>query len=589
MDAGLDAKRSDAGAGCVVGGTPYASGAANPTNACQSCQPGVAVSIWSPVTDGTSCGSGGICHTGACVSGCEIGGVYYPASAANPNDPCQTCQPDAKTSTWSSIADGTSCGNGQVCKGGSCGTQCDIGGTVYSSGTANPSNACESCQPGTSTTVWTPIANGTSCGTGEVCNGSSCVSGCFINSVVYTSGTANPSNACQSCLPTTSTTIWSDNTASCNGDAGTCSEGICLVCQPNALGCNGAQPKQCNASGTAWQDVGAACSGATPTCTDGVCTSTPPSCAAGGAGMTDCGTASESCCTSLEVTGGTYYRTYTNTGTGATGAADSATISSFRLDKYLVTVGRFRQFVAAWNGGAGYVPPAGSGVHTHLNGGLGLENSGDPGTYETGWVASDDSNITPTNANLECGGRPDTWTWTTTAAANETLPINCVSWWEAYAFCIWDDGFLPSEAEWEYAAAGGSEQLEYPWGSTDPTMAVNQYAIYGDSSNDCYYPSGTLVACSGVRNIAPVGTATLGPAFWGQMDMAGDQWEWNRDWYATYVDPCTDCAYLTATSGRVDRGGCFDSELDHLYPAYRSDNPATLRGNWLGFRCARTP
>ena len=39
---------------------------------------------------------------------------------------------------------------------------------------------------------------------------------------------------------------------------------------------------------------------------------TPPSCAPGGAGMTNCGALSESCCTSLEVTGGTYYRTYTN-------------------------------------------------------------------------------------------------------------------------------------------------------------------------------------------------------------------------------------------------------------------------------------
>jgi len=47
-------------------------------------------------------------------------------------------------------------------------------------------------------------------------------------------------------------------------------------------------------------------------------------------------------------------------------------VGDFKLDKYEVTVGRFRQFVAAWNGGAGYTPPAGSGKHTHLNGGNGL-------------------------------------------------------------------------------------------------------------------------------------------------------------------------------------------------------------------------
>jgi sulfatase modifying factor 1 len=90
----------------------------------------------------------------------------------------------------------------------------------------------------------------------------------------------------------------------------------------------------------------------------------PPSCAPpGGPGMTNCGSPSESCCTSLEVTGGTYERTYANAGGGPTGPeADPATVSGFRLDKYLVTVGRFRQFVNAWNGGAGYTPAAGSGI-----------------------------------------------------------------------------------------------------------------------------------------------------------------------------------------------------------------------------------
>jgi formylglycine-generating enzyme required for sulfatase activity len=200
---------------------------------------------------------------------------------------------------------------------------------------------------------------------------------------------------------------------------------------------------------------------------------TPPSCAPGGPGMSDCGAASESCCTSLEVTGGTYYRTYSwDPNVGPAGEADPATVSSFRLDKYLVTVGRFRQFVNAWNGGAGYTPPAGSGKHVHLNGGLGLVNVGDDAglAYEPGWVATDDVNVAPTSTNLNCIGANDypTATWTPSASTQENLPINCVNWYEAYAFCIWDDGFLPSEAEWEYAAAGGNQEREFPWGSTAP-------------------------------------------------------------------------------------------------------------------------
>jgi sulfatase modifying factor 1 len=96
------------------------------------------------------------------------------------------------------------------------------------------------------------------------------------------------------------------------------------------------------------------------------------------------------------------------------------------LDKYDVTVGRFRQFVSAWNGGPGYMPQAGSGKHAHLNGGQGLATSGSPGTYEPGWAATDDGNIAPTNANLAC--KALYVTWTASAGSNETLPINCVNW-----------------------------------------------------------------------------------------------------------------------------------------------------------------
>jgi len=54
-------------------------------------------------------------------------------------------------------------------------------------------------------------------------------------------------------------------------------------------------------------------------------------------------------------------------------------------------------------------------------------------------------------------------------------------------------------------------------------------------------------------DIAPVGYTSLGAAYWGQFDLAGEVFEWNLDGYnGTYADPCLDCAYLptTAASGR---------------------------------------
>jgi formylglycine-generating enzyme required for sulfatase activity len=189
-------------------------------------------------------------------------------------------------------------------------------------------------------------------------------------------------------------------------------------------------------------------------------------------------------------------------------------------------------------------------------------------------------NIAPTDVSLAC--HTGYATWTSQAGSQETLPITCVNWYEAYAFCTWDGGFLPSEAESEFASAGGSEQRQYPWGSDAPGLA-NQYAIF-----NCYFPSGSGT-CTTVGNIAPVGFTTLGLGRWGQADLAGDMWEWMMDRYAPYVDPCTDCVDLTsATSYRTIRGDVFNYAATYLPSAQRAFTPST-RLPIFGMRCARTP
>jgi hypothetical protein len=78
--------------------------------------------------------------------------------------------------------------------------------------------------------------------------------------------------------------------------------------------------------------------------------------------------------------------------------------------------------------------------------------------------------------------------------------------------------------------------------------------------------------------------------------------EWTMDFPATYVDPCTDCAYMSpvvafgSSSSRVFRGADYAASAPQLVPTYRShfavqnggvdDNQ---RGGRTGFRCARTP
>ncbi|WP_437917003.1 SUMF1/EgtB/PvdO family nonheme iron enzyme [Sorangium sp. So ce302] len=184
--------------------------------------------------------------------------------------------------------------------------------------------------------------------------------------------------------------------------------------------------------------------------------------------------------------------------------------------------------------------------------------------------------------------RPDYGTWTANAGDNEMLPLTFMNWYEAHAFCIWDGGFLPTEAEWKYATAGGDEQRMYPWGSMDPGSG-NQYAIY-----DCYYPSGRRGTCTGVVNVPDVGSTPLGVGRFGQWDLSGSVWEWNLDVYANYVSPSEDCANLTGATNRVLPGGGFHTGLmPYLLSSNRSAvsyDPANYRGDYgVGVRCARTP
>jgi len=323
-----------------------------------------------------------------------------------------------------------------------------------------------------------------------------------------------------------------------------------------------------------------------------------------GAGTTFCGGTAEggvveNCCEQPLVPGGTYDRVY---GVGPDGgsveAGYPATVSSFRLDEYLVTVARFRQFVKAVNGADGgtpWMPAAGSGKHSYLNHGMGLANVASPGTYETGWVAANDSQVAPTSANLICDPNYATWT-DTPSGTSENKPINCVNWYEAYAFCIWDDGFLPSEAEWGYAAAGGVRQFEYPWGSAAPGD-TNQYAIYGcdwpfGDGHSKYAPGGE--SCGSNENIAVVGSTPAGAGLWGQLDLSGEVFEWTLDLVKIpYVSGCDNCAYLNDSTGMatggVVRGGAYDVSDHQITSTFRSEENYPQRSPEVGFRCARPP
>jgi formylglycine-generating enzyme len=387
--------------------------------------------------------------------------------------------------------------------------------------------------------------------------------------------------------------------ASDSADVGQCPDATSNACAQGSTRCAGGGLESCTlqSNGCLGWSIPTACPlGQQCSVQGGVAGCSPPSCSIGGPGLTDCGPGgqgTESCCTTLAVSGGTFFRSYDGTSSGYTSQAYPATVSTFALDKYEITVGRFRQFVDSV-ALTGWQPPAGAGKHTHLNRGLGMAYAGSPGSYEGGWDVTWNSNLPANQASwsthLSCGG-----TWTDTPGPYERLPISCIDWYDAYAFCIWDGGFLPSETEWNYAAAGGGGddgQRVFPWSSPSNATTIDcTYANYDPSG------MGTLPGspCVGVGAPNAVGTEVpKGAGKWGHADLAGNVVEWTTDWYEPYVTPCDDCAYLTYNSSyvyRVIRGGNFEySASPYLLVStrYSGYGPAAQFGT-IGARCARTP
>jgi formylglycine-generating enzyme required for sulfatase activity len=261
-----------------------------------------------------------------------------------------------------------------------------------------------------------------------------------------------------------------------------------------------------------------------------------------------------SCCAASVVPGGTFLRD-----NGVVGVY-TATVSDFRLDTYEISVGRFRQFFAAYPGSR---PAPGSGA-----------NPNNPD--DTGWDPAWDTSLPADQAALDadvqtCGATLGTWT-----AGSDSLPMNCITWFEAYAFCIWDGGRLPTEAEWNYAAAGGDQQRHYPWSNPFDSEDI-------DDSLAVYEPSPTAAV---VGSRSPQGDAR-----WGQADMAGNVWEWAQDWYrgGGYPDHCINCADLTDYSIRVIRGGDFYTGPINLLTSERLYHAPGQPDFGVGARCARRP
>jgi formylglycine-generating enzyme required for sulfatase activity len=283
-----------------------------------------------------------------------------------------------------------------------------------------------------------------------------------------------------------------------------------------------------------------------------------------------------SCCTSSVIPGGAFYRSYDLTMDGVYGDTSfPATVGDFRLDTYEVTVGRFRQFVNAGMGTQVNPPAAGAGART-------LGGMPSQGGWDPSWNGSLEANTFALTSALNTCSTPS---WTDTPGLNEALPIGCVTWFEAFAFCVWDGGFLPTEAEWNYAAAGGGDQRAYPWSNPVSSVTIDCLHANYDAQGTQYCIDPPNGGMNVVGSESPAGDGK-----WGQADLAGNAWEWNLDSYhAAYVVPCDNCADLSPAANHMVRGGAAFWNADAARVGYRNFRADTSRTTADGMRCARRP
>jgi sulfatase modifying factor 1 len=200
------------------------------------------------------------------------------------------------------------------------------------------------------------------------------------------------------------------------------------------------------------------------------------------------------------------------------------------------------------------------------------------------------------------------WTWTTGAdwqhpeGPESRLedrwehPVVQVAWEDAVAYAEWTGGQLPTEAQWEFAARGGMDDMPFIWGNA-PLNST--YANIWQGT----FPT-TNTKEDGFVRTAPVGT--FPPNALGLYDMAGNVWEWCSDVYSASVyhdrsnmlttnpkgpDKPHDLRNPFAPDVRVQRGGsflCNPSYCSSYRPSARMSTTPDSATSHAGFRVVMT-
>lgn len=178
-------------------------------------------------------------------------------------------------------------------------------------------------------------------------------------------------------------------------------------------------------------------------------------------------------------------------------------------------------------------------------------------------------------------------------------PVVQVAWDDAVAYATWTGKRLPTEAEWEFAARGGTGGSRYFWG--DEFRPEGKFMANTWDGEFPYQNTGE----DGFFGVAPV--KSFPPNGYGLYDMAGNVWNWCADWYrpdtfgrradkGVCCDPQGPAMSFSPSNPhqieRVTKGGSYLCHPDYCAsyrPSARRGLPPDTGMSHVGFRCVKSP